>query len=299
MKFSARLLFPLLLFLALGCSSMYGPPYDASRFQSAATALDGRVGVFTMKRLVYRPAAGILAFPDGGIPRYQIDRNYLGLYDFATGATRILLVENALKQDWLPGSSSFHVVTAYGPKVIIRTSGQIKKSYAFRSETWVYDLERETREPLPIDAELAARGRELKYFYLTDALGTLVVVAHAAGDPAPQREKAEHLLVRDPGGDYLEIGPMIDYYGLRSGELFYWSPEHRLIAVDLATGRRREAARQEALGLSTDPKAGLAQEPSLVVQQGERSALAVERRHDGGWAYEPLPFTVAQVAGEP
>jgi hypothetical protein len=76
-----------------------------------------------MKRLVYRPAEGILAFPDGGIPRYLIDRNYLGLYDFATGATRILLVENALKQDWLPGSSSCHVVAAYGPKVIVRASG--------------------------------------------------------------------------------------------------------------------------------------------------------------------------------
>lgn len=75
--------------------------------------------------------------------------------------------------------------------------------------------------------------------------------------------------------------------------------EHRLIAVDLASGRRREAARQEAPGLSTDPKAGLAQEPSLIAQQGKRSVLAVGRRHEGGWVYEPLPLTVAQAAGEP
>lgn len=292
-----RLLLTVLVLLTLGCSQLYGPPYDASRFVSATTALDGRVGVFSMKRLVYRPAAGLLAFPDGGIPRYLTDRNYLALYDFASGKTRILVEENALKQDWLPGSSTFHVVAAYGPKVIVRSAGQLKGNYATRSETWLYDLERGARERLPIEAELAARGRQLGYFYLTDARGTLVIVADAVGDPAPQREKTRYLLVRHPDGALLEIGALGDYYGLRGGELFYWAPEQRLVAVDLVTGSRRIAARQEALGLSSDPKAGQALEPSLVVDQGVRSTLAVGRRAGDGWTYEALPLSVAAIAG--
>jgi hypothetical protein len=260
--------------------------------------LGGKVGVFTMKRLVYRPAAGLLAFPDGGLPRYLTDRNLLASYDFASGTVRILHEENARRQAWLPGSSSFHVVAAFGPKVIVRTSGQIKGDYSSRSETWVYDLDQEARSELPLEAELAARGRALGYFYLTDADGTLVIVANDLDDKASRREKRQFLLVRHPDGLYQEVGALGDYYGLRGGELFYWAPEQRLVAVDLASGNRRTADRREALGLSSDPKAGEPNNPTLGIDQGLRSILTVGRRSDGGWVYQPLPFSVAELAGD-
>lgn len=298
MNVLVRLLLCFALSLLAGCSSQYGPPFDASHFGNAATARDGRVGVFSMKRLIYRPAAGLLAFPDGGVPRYQVDRNYLVLYDFSDDSTRLLVTEDALKQPWLAGSSSFNVVAAFGPKVIVRTSGQLKKDYASYAETWWYDLDRAERSDLPLDAELAALGYALGYFYLVDNEGTLVIVATTAGDPAAQRDKRQSLLVRYPDGSYLTIGPIIDYYGLRQGELFYWSPQQQLVAVKLAGGQRRIAERREAIGLSSDPKAGQADTPTLVAQQGVSSNLAIGRRQGSGWNYTPLPLTVAEVAGD-
>lgn len=291
----AHFLLALILAVA-GCSAFYGPPFDGSRFVSAATALDGQAGVFTMKRLVYRPAAGLLAFPDGGVPRYLVDRNYLARYDFASGALTILHREDALRQDWLPGSSSFFVAAACGPKVIVRTSGQLKGSYASRSETWWYDLASGMREPLPLESELTERGVRLKYFYLIDPGGTLVLMTGREG--VESTRNGGWVLVRHPDGSYEVVGEVADYYGMRQGEIFYWSPQNRFVAYRLGSGARREPDRSEYAGLAADPRQRQADEPSLVAEQGEISHLVVGRRQGEGWHYEPLPFTVGQAAGE-
>ncbi len=110
----------LVALLLVSCMGGYGPPYDNSSFVSADTALDGRIGIFTMKRLVYRPASGWRAFPDGGIPKYLMDRNYIAVYDFTSGRTRVIYREDALREGfWLPGSSTLHIgpfVHYYGVK---------------------------------------------------------------------------------------------------------------------------------------------------------------------------------------
>ena len=293
----AILLVPALALLA-SCSALYGPPFDGSRFLSADTALDGKVGVFTMKRLVYRPAAGIAAFPDGGIPKYLVDRNYVALYDFAAGTTRVVYREDAQGSDWLPGSSTLHVAAAYGPRVIVRESGQVKGSYASRSETWWHDLERGSRQRLPLEQELAGRQRRLGYFYLIDGSGTLVLVVTPAGETGAPREETQELLVRHPYGGYDTVGPFVQYYGMLDGELFYWSSAHRFAAYRLATRERREPDRREALGLSTNPKEGGGVGPMLAVRQDTQSSLAISRKHGSEWQYERLPLTVQEAAGE-
>jgi hypothetical protein len=290
--------FMLVLALLAGCTAFYGPPFDGSRFMSADTALDGKVGVFTLKRLVYRPAAGVAAFPDGGIPQYLMDRNYVALYDFATGTTRVVYREDALGSDWLPGSSTLFVAAALGPRVIIRKSGQAKGSYATCTETWWLNLEQGTRESLPLEKELASRQRRLGYFYLVDERGTLVLVVTPVGETGSPREETQELLIRHPEGNYDTVGRFVQYYGVRNGELFYWSAEHRFAAYRIATRERREPDRRESLGLSSNPKEALAGGPALAVRHDQGSYLAVGRKQGDAWHYERLPLTVRDVVGE-
>lgn len=289
--------------LIASCAGGYGPPYDASKFVSADTALDGRIGIFTLKRLEYRPATGWRAFPDGGIPKYVIDRNYVATYDFSSGRTRVIYREDALPRGlWLPGSSSLNIAATYGSRVILRTSGQLKSDYRLYKELSWLDLKTGKLSPLPLEEELAAQGRALELMYLVDGRGTLVLTVSrlkATGkiDKDSGKENLE-LLVRHPDGSYDVIGPFLYYYGIKEGEIHYWTPDNQYRAFNLLSKTDRTANRAGYRGLSSNPKEFLDIQQQLSVLYRDRYYLTLGRKVDGTWRYEELPFTVRNITGD-
>lgn len=68
--------------LILGCT--YGPAEDLALVQNVALRSDGRVLAAIVKYERSRPATGLAAFPNGGVPRLLEQRADLYLFDFET-----------------------------------------------------------------------------------------------------------------------------------------------------------------------------------------------------------------------
>jgi len=65
-------------------------PVDRSAIESAVLLPGGKVIAMAFQNIRYRPAAGIAAFPDGGIPRYLRDREIIATLPVEGGKPRIL-----------------------------------------------------------------------------------------------------------------------------------------------------------------------------------------------------------------
>jgi hypothetical protein len=68
--------------VTLGCT--YGPAKDLVTVQNVALRSDGRVLAAIVKYERYRPASGLAAFPDGGVPRLLEQRADLYIFDLET-----------------------------------------------------------------------------------------------------------------------------------------------------------------------------------------------------------------------
>lgn len=86
----------IVLLLLVGCDSGWEPTRDVSRFESAVVADDSRLGVFTYKRRVYRPASGWRGFPDGGPAKDLLNENGVATYDPVSGSVRVLWRQDVL-----------------------------------------------------------------------------------------------------------------------------------------------------------------------------------------------------------
>jgi len=80
--------------LVAGCQ--YEPKKDTSSFVSAML-MNEDIIIFSYQNTVYRPAAGMSAYPDGGTPKYIKDRNIIGYHNMKTEKTKVLLNENNRK----------------------------------------------------------------------------------------------------------------------------------------------------------------------------------------------------------
>jgi hypothetical protein len=139
----AALLAPLLL---SACNLGYGAPIDRATFGSAELHPDGARCVFALHDVVYRPAEGLRAFPDGGIPRYDVDRHKLGVVDVGSGDVTLLVDEK--NRDWLPGQGGFHVAGLGGRFALIGQGGQ-REDYEPDHRWWRLDLASGDLLPLP------------------------------------------------------------------------------------------------------------------------------------------------------
>lgn len=280
--------------------ALYGPAYDASKFVSAEIARDGRTGVFTFTRRIYRPAAdGIIPFFASGGSKSLVDRNYIATYEIATGQVQILHVEDNLLGPWMPGSGNFTVSHTYGDRVVVRQGGQRRSDGELEYRDYWLELDTGKLTRLPLEEELAEKGYEPGYFYLLDEEGTLVVVSeplepNGAGDGGPRR-----LWVRSSDGIYHDVGPFKHYYGVADGEVHYWSADGRYTAYSLESGGRRHPSRAEYAQLSTDPKSRLDLRVDFAVYYNDGHRLHVGRKIDGSWEYEPLDLTVQDLAPPP
>jgi hypothetical protein len=290
-------IFLFVLFLLTGCNSGWGPPRDVSRFEHATVAADGRLGVFTYKQRIYRPASGWRAFPDGGPSKDVVNENGIAIYDPQSGEVRVLWRQDVKKSRWLP-EASCSVTAAAGRRALAVCGGQQRSDYMTDVERFWLDLDSGATEPLPLEAELAARSREFGELHLLDPDGTLALVVPFPEHPEGSRklEPVRELLLRLSAGEYLRVGEIIHYYGFRAGEIHFWSADHRHLVYQLASRTVRPGAYREYLALSEANLAGpTASFTATYVDGGWR--LQWGRRTGGEWHYETLPLSVAEVAG--
>ena len=287
----------LVMAVVAGCNSGWGPPRDVSRFGNALVDQAGRLGVFTYKQRVYRPAAGWRAFPDGGPSRDVRNENGIGTYDLQSGEVRVLWRQNVMKSRWLP-EASCSVTALAGTRALAVCGGQRRSDYQTDAERFWLDLVTGETVPLPLQEELASRGRELQELYLLDAAGALALIAPLPEHPEGDRklEPVRELLVRRPSGEYLRVGEIIHYYGFHDGELHFWSADRRHRVYNLASGSLRDGAYREYLALS-EANAAIPSVSFGVIFEDGSWRLQVGRKAAGEWNYRTLPLTVAEVAG--
>lgn len=276
--------------LLLGASvfpGCHGPARDRSRFENAVL-LRERTVLFSFKHLVYRPAEGIAAFPDGGIPKYDRDENLLGTYHLPSGALRILRREK--NRRWTAGQGTFGIQRFQGGTALVTRGGQLRRDLAKTEyEDWLVDTGTGTFQPVDYRRALAERKLSSTGMYLVDARGTLLFVTQplaSGGGAGDERDAA--LWIRTPAGDFVHVARTSHYEGMEGDDLVYWIPEtrrfHAFNVVTLAT--------RELPGYRVGPQQDV-REGVLVEAGGQR--LMFGRKTGTVWEYEPLPIDPARL----
>ena len=114
----------LVLFVASVFPGCHGPAQDHSRFESAVLLREHTV-LFSFKHLVYRPAEGIAAFPDGGMPKYGPGRESPGTYHIPSGVLRILRREP--NRRWADGQGTYGIQRSRGGVALVTQGGQLRQ----------------------------------------------------------------------------------------------------------------------------------------------------------------------------
>jgi hypothetical protein len=269
-----------------GC---HGPAQDHSRFESAVLLRDHTV-LFSFKHLVYRPAEGLAAFPDGGVPKYDRDEDLLGTYHIPSGALRIL--RHGPNRRWTDGQGSYGIQRSRGNVALVSQGGQLRRDLAKSTfEDWLLDIDTGAFTPVDYRTELAERQLASNGMYLVDTRGTLLFVTrplHADGNKSGERDAA--LWIRTPAGEYLQVAQTSHYEGLEGSELIFWIPEtRRFKAFDLVTRTTRDLPGYRVRP-QEDPVEG------IIVDTGGQQLL-FGRKAGAGWHYEPLSLPPARLKG--
>lgn len=276
-----------LLWLSIFCAGcQYGPEQDHSRFKSAALIQSGRTVVFTFHDLVYRPAEGLSAFPDGGIPKYITDTSYVCAFDRETGKLKkIMESEN---KEWTHGSGAFHIVTARGSSVLVSQSGQKRRDLGtVLTRHHILNVATGARETFNLSADLRKLGRKKGSIYLCDDTGTLLIIIRSEHQASSGFETPE-IWVRQTGGHYILAGSSAHYQEILNGEVVFWShKDRRYYAYGIKTGITRHFEGYNA------PAGKNILEAASVGSAG--ASVDIGARMDGSWQYEPLPITPSDV----
>ena len=276
---------PLLMAVLMLGGCTHGPVVDASRFESAALMPDQRTVTLAYRVLRYRPAQGLAAFPDGGVPSYLDDRAVVAAVPVEGGRPRVLL---RLPNTGVHGG---HAVTlrsqdADPGHLLVGVSEQASTDRPSRLRWSRLSLADGRRLAYPdLQAELERQGRRLGSpefgdIRVLDPDGDLLIGARgAAGD---------ELWLRPADGGWRLIDPIKHFYGVRGDELYYWSGDEAVVK-NWRTFARRVIARydpqlrQTSRLIADDPTARALDRaqpaPDLTVSVPmDGSAVILERR---------------------
>ncbi|MFC1735339.1 hypothetical protein ACFL1X_04430 [Candidatus Hydrogenedentota bacterium] len=284
---AAGLVLATILMLCPGCVSGYGPAENHSAFVSAKLAGDERTVIFSYHEFFYRRATGFRAFPDGGIPKYLTDRNYLGTYNMDSQEVRILASEKNTK--WQNGQGNFFIVSVEGQMALISQAGQLRGPFAHDIERFLVDVDSEEKIVFDLETDLAEHDRAGGQMYLVDAEGTLLLIS-------PSIQEAEEnsnwnrddsivpeIWVRLPDGEYKLAAASRFYERVVDGEVIYWVLETRkYIAFNIETGVTRQATEYKVPPYEDVTKG--------VLISRDKQYLEFGTRKNGKWNYEPLPL---------
>lgn len=218
------------LVAAAACNAGYGPREDHSEFKSAKLAEDGDTVLFSYHRFLYRPASGFRAFPDGGIPKYETDINYLGIFNRKTGKVKILRREE--NRHWQPGQGNFTIQDVNGPFALVAQGGQVRGPFELDIRHLLVNWKQDRITDLDLEADLATLDRDPYHIYLAAPDGTLVLITSSVQEgktPNIHRQSGfvSEIWARTAGGDYLEVAASNHYEKVENGEVIYWDPDTR------------------------------------------------------------------------
>lgn len=269
---------PLLLVLS-ACNLGYGAPVDRATFESAVLHEDGARCVFALHDKVYRPAAGMRAFPDGGIPRYEIDRHKVGAIDVHTGKVTVWV--NEKNRDWMDGHGSFHVTGVRGHWALISQGGQ-RPDYEHDHVWWQLDLESGDLDSLPLYKELAAKERSAAWVALVDEDFTLILATKKDHNP-------QEIWSRTRDGTLRHLATTDHYYGATEGQIWWYDVAARAGArTQYRTGETVRERRANFAMPRQDPA-------SSCRVTSNHSELIFQHKIDGDWQESPLPLRAADL----
>ncbi len=202
---------------AAGCNWGYGESVERPRFAGAVLHEDGVRCVFGLHDVVYRPAEGMRAFPDGGVPRYDVDRHKIAFVDRVSGEIRVLV--DRPNRDWQPGQGGFHVAGVAGEVALVSRGGQ-RSDYTHDHGYWKLDLRDGDLEVLSLRTAFAQLGREVARVELADADFNLVAVVR---DGAGHQE----IWSRADDGTLRKLATTEHYYGAHGGEIWWYEVASR------------------------------------------------------------------------
>ena len=265
---------PLLL---SACNWGYGTPVDRATFASAVLHEDGARCVFALHDAVYRPAEGMRAFPDGGVPRYDVDRHKLGIVDVRTGKVTVLVDQK--NRRWLQGHGGFHVTGVEGRSALVSQGGQ-RPDYEHDHLWWRLDLVSGDLSELPLDDELAAKGKAVGRVALADADFSLILVTKKGDDP-------QQVWSRTADGTLRRLAVTDHYYGTAEGQVWWYDVAARAGArTDYRTGATVHERRANFAMPRQDPvrrcKAGF-----------DHRELVLQEQLGGSWRDRTLPVQAA------
>jgi len=243
----------LLALCLVGCS--YSDPVDRSAIESAVLLSGGRAIALAFQNIRYRPAAGLAAFPDGGIPRYLRDSEIIATQSIEGGRPRIL---QRLENKGVHGSASITLRSfdADPDHVLVRRSFQPSTSQGDHVEWWRLGWRDGRISAFPdLAADMKKNGRSLGSpefgdVRVLDPQGTLLIGARSGG--------RDELWLRSATGAYGRLDAIVHFYGIQGDELYYWTGDHAIVR-NWRTGARRviaeydPAARQTTRLLPHDP----------------------------------------------
>jgi hypothetical protein len=270
--------------LLAGC---HGSAQDHSAFEGAVLLRDHTV-LFSFKHLVYRPAEGIAAFPDGGIAKYDRDEDLLGTYHVPSGALRILRRES--NRRWTDGQGRYGIGRSKGSVALVSRGGQLRNNLSMSTyEDWLVDIDTGSFQPVDYRTALPARKLASTAMYLVDARGTLLFVTkplEAAGGKTDERDAA--LWIRTPAGEYVPVARTQHYERMEGDDLIYWIPEtRRFHAFNVVTHATRDLP-----GYRVPPPEDVVE--GVAVETGGQRLL-FGRKTGSGWDYQPLPLEPARL----
>lgn len=287
----------LLLWLCLaGCT--YGPVRNMSHFESARLMEDGNTVAFSAHLFAYRPATGLAAFPDGGIPKYTLDRNVVGFFDIPSGQfTRVFDEAN---KEFSPGAGNFTIVHTAGDFALLARGGQTRRGYKrgqqeMLYQTYLLDAKKSSLRELPVRRELAERGRAFGTFQALLPDGSLVMICPSLEEAERYRDwrNAEEVVpqiwLRRVDGTWQMVGATRHFERYVDGMLVWWEPQDRLYRFYRIEDRSLRTAphwKDRPAYKHATRMAG--EDPS-----GKQLRLGV--MGEGGWDYTALPLTVDQL----
>jgi hypothetical protein len=236
-KYRALSLLPALCLM--GC--FYSAPVDRSAIEAAVLLPGGKIIALAFQNIRYQPAAGIAAFPDGGIPRYLRDREIIATLPVEGGKPRIL---QRLENKGVHGSASvtFRTSDADPDHVLVIRSFQPSTSQASKAQRWRLRWRDGSVLPYPdLAADLKKNDRILGSPEFGDVRvigpdGTLLIGARAGSQ--------DELWLRLAGGAYRRLDAFKHFYGVRGDELYYWTGNQAIVR-NWRTGAVRLIARYD------------------------------------------------------
>jgi hypothetical protein len=219
--------------------------------QKPEISSDGKTGLFAFNQVFQRQR---LTWPEH--TKYWVWTRGIGTYDLESG--RIKVVHRS-KGSIGSGSSrtakgGYGILGVCWDKVLVGRDGD--KSYY-----WL-DVTTGTLTRLPLSDEWAARGLDVRHFFVLDRRGTIAMWANPSKRLPMDRSRGMGALwLRRPSGEYEDVGLFLYVYPTGDRRILFTSPlvdkygaaPGHYVLYDVETGTRSHLSLQDGTNMESKP----------------------------------------------